>query len=69
MSRKKYIIENQQPLINLDDILEMLYYDNQFARCWTCKKEYNVSSLKLKMNNQIWSIICKRCHRNNYFSS
>ena len=61
--------EPSHPLINLDDILELLFYDNSFGRCWKCKKTCLVNELLLKPSNSGWSIICWRCCNNNYFSS
>jgi len=66
---KKEVKHINHPLIDLSDILEVLFFDHQFAKCWTCKKTCHQTNLQVKVGESGWTIICKRCNRVNYFSA
>ncbi len=61
---KKY--EEKKILINLDDILEIIA-DDYYIKCCICEKKYHTKHLLLNYDNQI-NIVCKNCHKQNYFS-
>ena len=64
---RKEVKQNNHPLIDLTDILEMLFFDHQFAYCWSCRNTCHQSNLQVKIGSSGWKICCKRCNRINYF--
>lgn len=70
METKKFNeVKSSQILLNLDDVLDLLYYDHTFGRCFNCKNIHHASNLQLRIKNQVWAIVCKTCMRINYFNS
>ncbi len=69
MESKKFSdVKSQQILLNLDDVLDMLYEDHTYGRCFNCKNKHQSSNLVLRISCQVWSIVCKNCIRRNYFN-
>ena len=62
MNRKEVKHDNH-PLIDLSDILEVLFFDHQFAKCWTCRKTCHQNYLQITL---IESMNCTCMNKNTY---
>jgi len=68
MERKQFKTEELPITIDLNDILELLYNDYVYARCWRCKTKQFIKDLQLKITQEGWQITCLSCLRRKYLS-
>ena len=68
MDRKQFHTQPIYPTIDLTDILDLIYNDYNYARCWRCKTQQFVKDLQLQITQEGWLITCLSCLRRKYLS-
>ena len=70
MSRKntQSHFSQSHPCIDLTDILELIYNDMTYSKCWRCKSQQFVKDLQLQITQEGWQITCLSCLRRKYLS-
>jgi len=68
MDRKQFNNQAIPITIDLTDILELIYNDDTYSKCWICKTQQFIKDLQLKITQEGWLISCITCFRKKYLS-